>query len=86
MSDFDWVEEINIDPTTMFKIGIGHRVGLLYGSQFDDVSIFRLYDRSSVGRTYEDGRGVLYFDGHEFTPLYIESQLGELGLTLYDLF
>ena len=86
MSDFEWIDDISVDPTTFFNVGSEYHMDLIYGSKVDHVAKFIRYDRDVVCCTYEDGRGVLYFDGHSLTPLYIESQLEELGLTLCDLF
>ena len=38
-----------------------------------------------IADTYDDGRGTLKFGNFFYTPLYIETRLKELGLTLYDL-
>jgi len=85
MGDFKWVDDISVDPTTMFNVGSRYRMGLLYDSPSKDIHTFSSYDKNGSCKTYEDGRGVLHFGNSEFTPLYIESQLLKKGLSLYDL-
>jgi len=87
--DLDWIRHAN-PPTVMnfFIPGKKYLISKLgYGSHHQDMSYtFQKHVIDYNTHSYNDGRGAFLFEERQYlSPLYIETRLEELGLTLYDL-
>jgi hypothetical protein len=91
--DLSWIRntEIPKDVMNFFIPGKQYNMEILHNPQrsLDSYITFEGYKSGGTGGPYDDGRGSLLFDKtyipYSYSPLYIETRLGELGLTLYDL-
>lgn len=89
--DLDWIRDTEPNYTIDFFIpGKEYKMDVLHKNNPSGYVIFKFYSSDGMGQTYEDGRGLLVFGKlggqyHSYTPLYIETRLKDLGLTLYDL-
>lgn len=85
--DFDWIRDTNpedIDTITFFQQGKCYYMGKLINKDLGCIK-FEKYDPKDTAHSYEDGRGLLTFGAHLFSPLFIEEMLKEKNLTLFDL-
>ena len=87
-----WIRDTEIpkDVMNFFIPGKEYNMEILHnGDILDSYITFEGYKSGGTGGPYDDGRGSLLFDKNDipysYSPLYIETRLGELGLSLYDL-
>lgn len=89
--DLDWIRDTEPNHTIDFFIpGKQYKMDILHKNNPSGYVTFNFYSSAGVGQTYEDGRGLLVFgklgrQDHSYTPLYIETRLKELELSLFDL-
>ena len=84
-----WSKYVESDVINFFVKGEKYYMCRLYHDSPNNnntiLFTFDSYGPNDELDTFEDGRGVLHFFGANFTPLYIETQLENKGLSLYDL-
>jgi hypothetical protein len=84
--DLDWIRDIEYPNTISFFIpGQEYYMERLFRPNLLRTVTFTEHMEDRIAHTYDDGRGALKFENFYFTPLYIETRLKELDLTLYDL-
>jgi hypothetical protein len=84
--ELDWIRDIEYPNTITFFIpGQEYYMEKLTHPNSLTRLTFSEHMEDRIADTYDDGRGTLKFGNFFYTPLYIETRLKELGLTLYDL-